>query len=214
MSTDKGSIKKLIELHKHREKEQEAEYQHLFKQHQEQIIKNPQILNDIEEPSEEKVSLSEELVSNTEKHQFYIYQLPKKVSKKDEDEKDEEKEKSIDLICIIIVLDENGKVLAYSIGHNGFSDNFHDVSHLDMNCNDFKKELLGILDSSLKEGLSIPDAISAVKEKFPGQRTYTDKPLQERANEAYLKKNNKNEIEGKDAGPSAITPLSTIPKPL
>ncbi|PWY54068.1 hypothetical protein DGG96_18885 [Legionella qingyii] len=83
-------------------------------------------------------------------------------------QKKEEEEEEPELIVAVLVYDPSGKMLAYSIGRGSASDTFHDISHLNINKNDFSKDML----ATIRAG-----GIGAVEEKYPGSRTYQDSML-------------------------------------
>ncbi|WP_131794650.1 hypothetical protein [Fluoribacter gormanii] len=80
-------------------------------------------------------------------------------------QKKEEEEEEPELIVAVLVYDKDGKMLAYSIGRGSASDTFHDISDLNINKDDFSKDML----ATIRAG-----GIAAVEEKYPGSRTYQD----------------------------------------
>ncbi|CDZ77341.1 hypothetical protein BN59_01624 [Legionella massiliensis] len=191
-----------------------------YKEHLENLAKQRDLdfALSLEQPPIILDDIDEELELGADKPQFLMFQVnpaPRKTAKS-ENEKEEEEPEPPQTICIAIILGPDGKVLAYSIGLNGFSDEFHDVSDLNISLGAFTNQLHGTLGSTLKGGGSVDQAIDAVRNQFPGSRTYKDTPMQTRANEQFKKwceKNDKPAAKENEATAPSITPFNTTPKP-
>ncbi|MCL9683036.1 hypothetical protein [Legionella maioricensis] len=118
----------------------------------------------------------------------YIF-LPKK-SLEEEDEEDKKKATGGLETTYVISHHMNGKVLAYSIGVGDWSDNFHDISDLDISDEEFTNDLHSIL----RGAASSEDGVRAVEKKYPGSRTYKDSEAKERAAEFLQKMKDRNDI--------------------
>ncbi|MFT4058886.1 MAG: hypothetical protein QM652_04995 [Legionella sp.] len=148
--------------------------------------------NTVDNLSQELPLYNEDSDSDEKKQETVNYEilpLPVRKPTKDDENKTEVNADEPDnstCICISIRYDRDGNILDYSIGENNFSDQFHDISHMGIKFDDFRKEIDGIMKDSFskdEDALSASNAINAVKEKFPGSSTYTDTAAKTRADE-------------------------------